>query len=82
MKDGMAALDQNNKTGLNDVCSMKDLFRRVAYDNIRFEFNLLLFGEFANRDETALKSLTPVIEDRMELRALGWFGRPNHRQDK
>jgi len=82
MKDGMAALAQDNETGLNGVCPMKDLFRRMAHDHIRFEFNPLFPGAFPDGNETALVALTPVIEDRMKLRALGGFRRTDHSQDE
>src|ERR1039458_4798597 len=82
MKDGVAALAHHNETGLDGVRPVKDLFRRMAHDDIGFEFNLLLPGALADRSETALIALTPVIEDRVELRALGRFRRPDHSQDE
>ena len=82
MKNCVAALAQNNETGLDGVCPMKDLFRRVADDDIRFKFNPLFPGSFTDRDETALKALTPVIEDCVKFRALCGFGRSDNSQDK
>ena len=41
MKDRVAALAHHNETGLDCVRFVDDLFRRMAEDNIRFEFNLL-----------------------------------------
>ena len=78
----MAALAHDDETGLDSVRLVYDLFRRMAQDNLGFEFNLLLPGSFADGDEDTLKALAPIIEDRMELRALGRFRRTNHSQDE
>jgi len=74
MKNGVAALAQDNETGLNGVCFVKNLFRRVANDDIRFEFDLSLLCAFADRNKTLLETLTPLIEDRIKLRALAGSG--------
>jgi len=74
MKNRMAALAHDNETGLDSVRLMDNLFRGVAQDDIRFEFNILLPGTLMERDENALKALAPLIEDRMEFRALGGSG--------
>jgi len=78
----VAALAQNNEAGLDGIRAMQYLFRRMAYDDIRFEFDTLFPGAFADGDKAGLESLSPSIEDRMELRALGGFGRPDHSQDE
>ena len=82
MENCMAALAHDNETGLNNVRLVDDLFRRMAQDNIRFEFNVLFFGALAERDKAALKTLLPFFEDRMKLRALGGFRRPDYSDDE
>ena len=53
---------------------MDNLLGRMANDNFRFEFNIFLLGQFPNREITLLTLLSPFIDDRMELGALGRFG--------
>ena len=66
----MAALAQDNEAGLDGVRAMKNLFRRMADDDIGFQFNLPFLCARANRDETALEALAPFIQDRMKLLSL------------
>src|ERR1035437_2929670 len=40
VEDGVAALAQDNEAGLDGVRAMKNLFRRMAEDDIGFQFNL------------------------------------------
>ena len=82
MKNGMAALAQDDQACLNGIGAMENLFRRMAHDHIGFEFDLLFLGACADRDETLLKPLPPVFENRVELRALGRFGRTDHSQNE
>jgi len=58
----MAALAHDNETGLDRVRLVDDLFRRMAQDNVSFAFNVLLPGVFAQRDETFLVALLPVLK--------------------
>ena len=75
MQDGVAALAHHNEAGLDGVRPVNDLLRRMAHDDIRFEFDSLLLGAFADRDETSLIALAPFFKNRVELRALGGFRR-------
>ncbi len=78
----MAALAHDDEAGLDGVRLVDDLLRRMAQNNVGFEFNVLLLGAFAQRDETFLIALLPVFKHSVELRALGGFGRPNYRDDE
>src|ERR1035438_577197 len=44
MKNGVAALAHHNEAGLDGICPVDDLLRRMANDNLSFKFNLLLAG--------------------------------------
>jgi len=46
MKNRVAALAHDDKTGLNNIRLMDDLLGRMAQDDIRFEFNFLLLRDF------------------------------------
>jgi len=78
----MAALAHHDEAGLDRVCLVNDLFRRMAQNNVGFEFNVFLLGAFAQRDKTFLVALLAVFKHRMKLRALSGFGRPNYRDDE
>jgi hypothetical protein len=78
----MTALAHDDETGLHGLGFVNDLFSGMAHDNFSFEVNVLLLGALAERDETALKALTPVFEDRVELRALGGLRRTDYRKDE
>ena len=82
MKDRMAALAHNNETGLDCVRLVDDLFRRMAQNDSRFELNFFLPGAFAERGEAALVALSPVLENRIEFRALGRFRRADYSDDE
>src|ERR1039458_482886 len=82
MKDGVAALAHHNEAGLDGICPVDDLFRRMAHDNLSFEFNLLLPRALADGREAALIALPHVLEDRVEFRALGGLRRPDYGQDE
>src|ERR1035438_8674149 len=67
MQDGMAALAHHNKTGLNRVCPVKNLLRRMTHDDIRFQLDSLLLGAFADRHKTAFVALAPFIQNGVEF---------------
>src|ERR1035438_5961150 len=79
MENCMAALAHHNEAGLDYVGFVDDLLRRMAQDNVSFDFNVALLGAFAQRDETFLVALLPIFKHSVELRAFGGFGRPNYR---
>jgi hypothetical protein len=81
MKNGVATFAQDNEAGLDGLRAVKYLFRRMAHNNICFEFDLFFLGAYADRNETELIALTRVFEDRVELRALGGFRRTNHSEN-
>jgi len=82
MQEGVAAFAHDNDTCLDGFRPVDDLFRRMAHDDVRLEFNLFLTGALAQRRKTALIALTSVFENRVELRALGGFRRTDHGDDE
>ncbi len=82
MQEGMAAFAHHDDACLDGFRLVDNLLRRMAYDDLRLQFNLFLTGALAQRRKTALVALTPVFENRVELRALGGFRRTDHRDDE
>ena len=70
----MAAFAHHDIAGLHLVGHVDDLLRREADDNFCFDFNVLLLGEYSNRDIALLILLSPLIDDRMVLGTLGISG--------
>ena len=54
VKNRMAAPAYKDKAGLDAICPMQDLFRRVSNGDISFEFNLLLLWRVRESEQSCV----------------------------